>query len=219
MQPRLMREVAQEVPSQSFFSTNADIFLRTLCLAAVTMWFTRAGAAQSTAVLAANALLMQLFILFSYFMDGFAFAGEALSGKYFGAQMWDKLRLTIRGVFRWGLYVAAGFTVAYLFGGRWILALLSDTPSVVETAMHYRWWAVAVPAAGVAAFVWDGIFIGMGLTRQMLISMAAAAAMFFISYYLLILPCGNHGLWLAFIAYLLTRGLIQSLLFRRKPLL
>lgn len=213
---RALGSLCATIPQRSFFNTNIDIFLRTICLAAVTLWFTRAGAAQSTAVLAANALLMQLFILFSYFMDGFAFAGEALSGKYFGAKMWIKLRATILGEFRWGLYVAGAFTLIYLFGARWIFELLSDNPSIVDTAMRYRWWAVAVPAAGVAAFVWDGVFIGMGLTRQMLASMAMAAVMFFVAYFLLIAPCGNHGLWLAFIAYLLTRGLMQTILYLRK---
>lgn len=211
----MVTALSHAIPRKSFFNTNADIFLRTLCLAAVTMWFTRAGATQSTAVLAANALLMQLFILFSYFMDGFAFAGEAMAGKYFGASLCNELRSTIRGVFRWGCYVALSFTLLYLFGARLIFEILSDNAEIVDTAMHYRWWALAIPAAGVAAFVWDGIFIGMGLTRQMLMSMAVAATLFFSVYFLMIGPMGNHGLWLAFICYLLTRGIMQSILFYR----
>ncbi|MCD8386498.1 MAG: MATE family efflux transporter [Bacteroidales bacterium] len=199
-----------------FFSLNTDIFLRTLCLVAVTLWFTRSGARSGSDILAANALLMQLFILFSYFMDGFAFAGEAMAGKYFGQGNRPMLSATIRGIFQWSLGVVILFTLLYGLGGRLILELLTDDPAVVDTAMSYLPWAIAVPAAGVMAFVWDGIFIGLTLSRQMLLSMLCASAVYFLLYFLLTPTLSNHGLWLSFISYLLTRGLIQSLLYPKK---
>lgn len=209
------RRVGEWRSLRRFFSLNADIFLRTLCLAMVTMWFTRAGASVSPTVLAANALLMQLFILFSYFMDGFAFAGEAMAGKYYGARQSDMVSATVRGIFVWGAVVAAVFTLAYGAGGRSILRLLTSEASVVEAASAYLPWVWAVPAAGVAAFVWDGIFIGLTRTRDMLLSMAVASGAYFIVYFALHRVIGNHGLWLAFITYLALRGIIETVLFRR----
>lgn len=206
----IISDILDRQQLKRFFMVNGDIFLRTLCLAAVTLWFTHAGATNGPSTLAANALLMQLFILFSYFMDGFAFAGEAMAGKYFGAGNLDGLKSTIKGVFGWGAAVVAVFTLIYGLCGREILELLSDNVAIVATAMHYLPWAIAIPAAGVAAFVWDGIFIGTTLTRQMLQSMVAAMLVYFALFFTLQPLLGNHGLWLAFIAYLCVRGGVQT---------
>lgn len=198
-----------------YFSVNADIFLRTLCLVAVTVWFTRTGAKAGVTTLAANALLMQLFMLFSYFMDGFAYAGEAIGGRCHGAGDVPGLQAVVRTLLRWGAGLAALTAGMYLVAGRLILELLTDRPEVVAEAMHYLPWAVAVPVAGVWAFVWDGIFIGMTRTRAMLTAMAAAMAVFF-GVWLLARPMGNHGLWLAFVLYLATRGAAEWALYARK---
>lgn len=197
-----------------FFRVNRDIFLRTLCLVAVTLFFTSAGAAQGEIILAVNTLLMQLFTLFSYVMDGFAYAGEALSGKYIGAQNREAFMKTVRRLFGWGAVMAVLFTLAYATGGNAFLGLLTDDREVIAAADTYFYWALAVPAAGMAAFIWDGVFIGATATRGMLLSMAVAAACFFVLYYGLSSHLSNHALWLAFLAYLLVRGAVQTGLFR-----
>lgn len=198
------------------FSINTDIFLRTLCLVAVTVWFTRAGAGQSVAILAANALLMQLFMFFSYFSDGFAYAGEALAGKAHGAADSDGLRQIVKALLQWGTGIAVAFTIIYYVGGEFILRLLTDEPGVVATALEYLPWAVAVPACGILAFIYDGIFIGLTATRRMLASIAVSAGVFFGVYALAFPLMANHGLWLAFDAYLLLRGLWLACDFARK---
>lgn len=196
-----------------FFSVNMDIFLRTLCLVAVTMWFTRAGARQGDVVLAVNALLMQLFMLFSYMMDGFAFAGEALAGRYIGARDGRMLRLSIRNLFLWGAAVSVVFTVFYWVVGDGFLSLLTSDADVISASREYSVWALVIPVAGMSAFIWDGVFIGATMTRRMLLSMAVAMAVFFGVYVLLFPSMGNHALWLAFILYLACRGLVQTVLF------
>lgn len=202
------------VELRRFFSINADIFLRTLCLVAVTLWFTSAGAHQGDTILAVNALLMQLFLLFSYFMDGFAFAGEALVGKYIGARQPDKLAMSIKALFQWSIAVAVIFTLIYLFAGERFLHLLSNDVTVVEASSQFYYWAAIIPIAGFLAFTWDGVFIGATRTRAMLMSMFVAMVVFFVLYNLLITPMGNHGLWLAFIVYLFVRGIVLSVIFR-----
>ena len=197
-----------------YFSVNADIFLRTLCLVAVTVWFTRSGAQAGVVTLAANALLMQLFMLLSFFMDGFAYAGEAIGGRCYGAADGAGLHTVVRTLLRWGAALALLFGAAYLAGGRLILELLTDRREVVADAMRYLPWAAAVPLAGVWAFVWDGIFIGMTRTRAMLAAMAAAMAVFFAAW-TLTRAMGNHGLWLAFVLYLATRGAVEWALYYR----
>lgn len=158
---------------------------------------------------------MQLFMFFSYFMDGFAYAGEALAGRFAGAADRTSLRSLVRSLMRWGTALAAIFAAGYLFGGHLILRGLTDRSEVVDEAMRYLPWAALVPVAGVWAFIWDGIFIGLTRTRAMLLAMATAMLVFFI-----VLastrPLANHGLWLAFCLYLLTRGLAEALLYKNK---
>ena len=199
----------------SFFRVNRDIFLRTLCLASVMLFFTSAGSRSGDIILAVNTLLMQFYLLFSYVMDGFAFAGEALSGRRKGAGNYMALHNTVRRLFQWGAALTIVFTVVYVLCGSFFVSLLTSEPQVRAASTDYLPWAVAVPAFGVMAFLWDGVFIGMTLTRGMLVSSFIATLLFF-AFYLLLFPVwGNHGLWLAFIVYLLMRGLIQTLWFRR----
>ena len=200
----------QREAMKRFFAVNRDIFLRTLCLVAVTMFFTSAGAAQGEIILAVNTLLMQLFTLFSYIMDGFAYAGEALSGRYIGARNPKAFQDTVRHLFLWGGMMVLLFTGMYALGGNAFLGLLTDEPEVIAASGDYFLWALLIPVAGMAAFVWDGVFIGATATRGMLMAMAAAALCFFGLYYGLRELWGNHALWLAFVTYLAMRGVVQT---------
>ena len=199
-----------------FFSVNRDIFLRTLCLVAVNMYFTSAGAQQGAVILAVNTLLMQLFLLFSYVMDGFAYAGEAMAGKYYGAGNMVALRDTVWRVFRWGGMMALLFTIVYIQGGSDFLSLLTDEQSVVAASAEYLPWAVLIPFAGLAAFVWDGIFIGLTATRSMLMSLVFSALAFFAICFTLVPFFGNHALWLALVVYVIVRGLVLTVAAHKK---
>jgi MATE family multidrug resistance protein len=195
-----------------FFKVNTDILLRTMCLVAVTMYFTSAGASQGDTILAVNTLLMQLFTLFSYFMDGFAFAGEALVGKAVGARSRTMFVSAMRRLFVWGAAVASVFMLLYALGGRSFLEILTDDASVVSAALDYMPYAVLIPLCGVCGFIMDGVFIGATATRQMLVSMSVAAVSFFAIHLSFRSGCTNDALWVAFLAYLFLRGAVQLLL-------
>ncbi len=198
-----------DIPAlRRFFSVNADIFLRTLCLISVTVWFTRSGASQGTVILSVNALLMQLFTIFSYFMDGFAFAAEALCGKLFGAADHKGLRTAIRHFVGWGAVMALIFTAFYALFGNQIIAILTDDRTIRLAADAYHNWSVMIPVCGFLAFIADGIAIGLTRTRLMLRSMVLSTILFFGIYFLLSVKFENHALWIAFLSYLLGRGII-----------
>lgn len=205
-------EVMDKVAMRRFFQVNGDIFFRTLCLVVVTTFFTSTGAKQGDIVLAVNTLLMQLFTLFSYIMDGFAYAGEALSGRYIGARNKTALSRMIRLLFGWGIGLSLSFTLLYGVGGKGFLSLLTNDSVVIQEAGTYFYWVLAVPLAGFAAFLWDGILIGATATRLMLYSMLVASGTFFLIYYLFFGMMGNHALWMAFLIYLLLRGSMQWVL-------
>lgn len=231
---RMMRDVDGRSSSEktirnyswtAFFRVNRDIFLRTLCLVSVNLAFTSAGARQGDMLLAVNTLLMTFYTIFSYVMDGFAFAGEALAGKYCGANDKSALaRLTYSLLWRWGLPLALIFTLAYFLGGGLLVRLLTNDGAVVAAACAYSPWTWLIPLAGYAAFIYDGIFIGMTLTRGMLVSSFVSAASFFAILAIAVLmplvqahqELVNHALWLAFIAYLAMRGLMQRHILSRK---
>jgi MATE family multidrug resistance protein len=199
----------------SLFRVNRDIFLRTVCLVAVNLFFTAAGARQGDLILSVNTLLMTLFTLFSYVMDGFAFAGEALGGKLYGARNWEGFHALVRRLLLWGAFMVVLFTATYALGGKPFLSLLTNHHEVIEAATPYLPWALLIPLAGVAAFIYDGLFIGITATRGMLLSSAIATAVFFLLHFTLSPHLHNHALWLALIVYLLIRGIIQAVWLRR----
>ena len=203
-------------PLKQFFSLNKDIFLRTLCLVAVNLFFTAAGSRESTIVLAVNTLLMTLFTIFSYFMDGFAYAAEALSGKYYGARNMGAFRGVVRRTMGFGAVVAVGFTLLYIVGGENFLSLLTSDKQVIAASGEYFWWAVLIPLSGMSAFVFDGIFVGITQSKSMLCSTGVASASFFGLFFGLHPFWGNHALWLAFILYLLLRGIVLFVIYRKK---
>lgn len=196
-----------------FFQVNRDIFLRTLCLIAVTTYFTSAGSTQGELTLAANTLLMQFFIIFSYFMDGFAYAGEALGGRYFGAHDRLNFQRVTRCLFAWGGALSVLFFFIYFLSGTSLLHLLTDDSQVINRAQQYLPIIYFIPLISFAAFLFDGLYIGTTATRYMLISMFCASAAFFV----LINVCtlSNTLLWLAFLVYLGGRGLMQAFLFKK----
>ena len=217
---RLMRYISVKAMRDTkammrFFTVNRDIFLRTVFLVAVNLFFTAAGAKQGAVILSVNTLLFQLFTLYSYVMDGFAYAGEAIGGKYYGAGNVRAFDDIVRRLFVWALLLTALYTLVYLFGGRPFLRLLTDEPDVVSASKEYMPWAVAIPLSGMGAFYWDGLYIGMTATRGMLASTFAGAIVFFATYTLLFPMLENHALWLALTLYLVARGIVQALLFKR----
>lgn len=190
-----------------------DLFLRTLCLVGVTVYFTTAGSRMGTLTLDANALLMQFFMLYSYFTDALANAAEALSGEYLGRRDGAGLRGVVRQLFGWGSCFALVFTLLYATAATPILHLFTNQTEVIAYARPYLPWVIAIPFVSLAAFIWDGVYIGLTLTSRMFLSMLVSAIVFFALW--LLLGPGNHALWFSFVAYLATRSLMQTVLISR----
>lgn len=204
-----------------FFRVNGDIFLRTVCLSAVFTFITAASGRISDEVLAIDALLLQFFTLFSYIMDGFAYAGESLVGRYIGAREPRNLRLAVRLLLAWGLALTALFTLLYSFFSTPFLHIFTSDEALISASADYMGWVLAIPVCGFAAFLFDGIFIGATASRTMRNAMFAATAVFFGLYFgfkamanlqgALDSHTWNNILWTAFMVYLLMRGLLQGI--------
>ncbi len=192
-----------------FFKVNSNIFIRTMALVTVTTFFMSASAKLGNDILSVNALMMQLFILFSFIMDGFAYAAEALTGKLIGAGKKSELKALVKRLFIWGGIIVVIFTLIYGVFTDQILSFLTDKQNIVELSKEYQFWALLIPVAGFSAFLWDGIFIGATASRQMRNSMLIASASFFVIYFSFNTFFLNNILWFAFIVYLALRGIIQ----------
>ncbi|MEG1371674.1 MAG: MATE family efflux transporter [Mucinivorans sp.] len=213
---RLFEGVFEPRSLAMFFRLNRDIFIRTLCLVAVFTYFTKASSSMGNITLAANTLLLQLFTLFSYFMDGFAYAGEALAGRYTGSRNAGRLHRTVSAIFKVGATVAVVFSLLYLFGGQYILMIFSPEASVMEAAMASMNYVAMVPVIGFAAFLMDGLLVGMTRSKVMRDAMLIATALFFGLYFALVGTLGSSALWIAFLSYLAARGGLQVLLVRHR---
>lgn len=194
-----------------FFKVNSDIFLRSLCIIAVTTYFTIASSKMPYPMLAVNTLLMQLFTLFSYFMDGFAYASESLCGKYVGANDKQSLKQTVKAILLWGVVLSLLCVVLYGFFGENILRILTNNENVLNVAKQYMIWVLLIPITGFVAFLYDGILIGMTESKIMRDAIFISTAVFFILYFSLKGLIDNNALWIGFITYLVGRSLLMMM--------
>ena len=198
------------------FSVNRDIFIRTLCLIFTFTFFTAQSASISNTMLAVNTILLQFTTMLSYAIDGFAIAGESLVGKYLGRGVASTFRRAIRYVFAWGMGLALIFTCIFFFVGEQLLHLFTDKSAITAAATPFLFWIILMPIINSIAYIWDGIYIGAtasgAMRNQMLLS---TLAIYLPIYYLCTPIFGNHGLWLALLLFMLSRGLILTITSKR----
>lgn len=186
------------IDAASFFTLNRDLFLRSLGMIAVYVGFTVIGAGLGDRMLAVSSILMKLLMLFSYFTDGFAYAGEALTGRFIGEHDKDGVRSTVRGTFAWGFGLAGAFMLLYGLGGTPLLRLMTSDAAVVETGRAFLPWLLLMPLFGCPAFTWDGIYIGATASKDLRDSTLLCAAGFFAIWF--------AGRWLLSAAGIGTQG-------------
>ena len=209
------KEIFVKAKLLQFFKVNGNIFLRTFCLVIVFTSFTTFSTKSGDTILAVNTLLLQLFTLFSYIMDGFAYAAESLTGKFIGAKNNNGLKLSIKYIFRWGWILTIFFTILYLLFGNQILGLLTNNQEVLNGAKPFLGWVLLVPISGFAAFLWDGVYVGATASKAMRDAIFIATFGYFLIYYSLVSFIGNNALWIALLLFLLLRGLIMKFLAKK----
>jgi len=187
-----------------FFGVNTDLFFRSACIMGVSLAVTAYGARLGDLTLAVNAVMMQFFILFSYFMDGLAYSGEALCGRSAGARDREGLMRSVGALTLWGAVAAVVFGLIYLLFLPQAVGLLTDVSEVRAGVVAMRFYVVAIPVLSAAAFLYDGFFIGLTAIRRMLVTTFLSAIFFFAIVWLG--PKANATLWTAFLGYLLLRG-------------
>ena len=206
-----LREIFAFSKLKRFLNISADIFIRTCCLVFSHAYFTAKSAALSDTFLAINTILLQYINLLSYAIDGFAFAAESLVGKYKGAQDLRNLKQTTRLIFLWAFLFAGVILLILVCFGERLLYVFTDQGALIEQAKGYLIWVIVAPVINVAAYIWDGIFLGATASRALRNSVIVSTLFYFTAIYLL-MPFGNHGLWGALTLLLIARGVSLTVL-------
>ncbi|MCM1176455.1 MAG: MATE family efflux transporter [Clostridium sp.] len=214
--------------TRKFFTMNTDLFIRSLCFMGIYIGFTTFSAHYGDLILATSSIMMKILLLFSYFTDGFAYAGEAMTGKYIGMMNHGKVVETIRYTFIWSMGIALIFMVIYGTAGIPVIKLMTSDPAVIEACRQYIPWLLCMPLIGCAAFTWDGIYVGATAARSIRNAMIYAAAGFLLTYFIGVLATGNcrhaetdssnlglHLLLLAYFIHLIIRAIYLTIKYRR----
>ena len=223
------REMGWNKELQSFMRLNGNIFIRSLCFMVVYMGFTSIAGYYGDTELAVSSILMKLFMLFSFFVDGFAYAGEALVGKIIGesqesrveSQEWkvesqeSRVERCVRLLFRWSMGVGLFFTLIYALWGEECIGLLTDDKDVLAASIRYMGWLIAMPIISTLAFMWDGIYVGATAGKEIRNAMIYAAIAFVICYAGLHTVWGMQALYVAYFAHLLARVVYLSIRWKR----
>ena len=221
---RELRGMLSASELRGFFRLNINLFGRSVGFTAIYIGYTMIAARYGDMMLACSSIMMQLLMLFSYFTDGFAYAGEALTGRFIGAQDKPMLRRTVKYVFLWSMSLALLFVFIYMAAGTPLLRMLTDDEAVVDACRQFLPWLVLMPPLGCAAFTWDGVYLGATASRGIFIAMAGAAVCFFAVWSggrRVLDPSGAtaiHLLMAAYFSHLAFRTFWLSLRYRKEVL-
>jgi MATE family multidrug resistance protein len=196
-----------------FFKVNTDFMIRSFLLIISIAFFTNQSAKLGDNILAVNMILLQSFYIFSYFTDGFAYAGEALVGKFVGSNDRNNLIKVIRLLLIWGFSISIPFTILYALFPSTFVKIISDNPNILTEVEPYYIYMIVIPLITFAAFIWDGIYIGATASKAIRNTMIISTILVFLpSWYILTPKFGNHGLWIAFLCFMIARGVAMTLM-------
>lgn len=163
---------------REYFRLNLNLLGRSVCFTVIYMGYTMLAARYGDVMLSCSALMMQLLMIFSYFTDGFAYAGEALTGRFIGEGNREMVRSTVKYVFVWSMAIAVAFIGVYQVGGVPLLRLLTSDSALVDSCRVFLPWLLLMPPIGCAAFTWDGIYLGATAAKPIFRAMLGATAVF-----------------------------------------
>lgn len=225
------KDVFKGGQTKRFFAMNADLLIRSLCFIGIYIGFTSLSAHYGDLILASCSILMKILMLFSYFTDGFAYAGEALVGRFIGAGDAFRMRKSVIWTFVWSMGLAAVFIFVYAFGGRLLVEIMTSDEAVIEMVLRYIPWLLVMPLIGCAAFTWDGIFIGATASKDLRNSLVWATVAFFAAFFIgmwIVKSCNVtgeafgvvvvHVLMAAYFMHLIVRTVYMSLRYKSSVL-
>ncbi|MBR7153849.1 MAG: MATE family efflux transporter [Paludibacteraceae bacterium] len=216
---REMRDAFRGPDWRRMMALNGNLFIRSLCFMVVYVGFTSLAGKYGDTELAVSSILMKLFMFFSFFVDGFAYAGEALVGKEWGKSSMtnhqSSIGPTVRALFNWAIGVGLVFTALYAIGGKGCIELLTSDAEVIAASSKYLGWLIAMPIISTLAFMWDGVYVGATAGVQIRNSMIWAAAGFVIGYMATFTWLGPQALYIGYFAHLIARAVYLTVVWKK----
>lgn len=211
----LWSDIIDEIKVLAMFKLNIDIMIRTFVLLGGFAWFADKAAQIDDTVLAANHVLLQFVSLSAFFLDGFAYVVEMLSGRAIGQNNKQEFIKQLKDS-----SIIAGITAIFLGVGIFVLGpslipLLTQDVSVQNVADKHLLFAGTYIMFSFVAFQLDGVYIGATKSREMRNSSIISLIVFITVSYFLMGSFENVGLWIAFIIYVMIRGLTLIMYFPR----
>lgn len=199
-----------------FFKVNTDLMIRSFLLIISIAFFTNQSAKLGDNIFAINMIILQSFYIFSYFTDGFAYAGEALVGKFIGSNDRNKLVRSINLLLVWGFSISIPFTILYALFPATFVKIISTNPNILLEIEPYYIYMIVIPIITFAAFIWDGIYIGATASKAIRNTMIISSVFVFLpSWYFLTPRFENHGLWIAFLCFMITRSIVMTFMAKK----
>ncbi|MDP5053742.1 MAG: MATE family efflux transporter, partial [Congregibacter sp.] len=209
----LWRQLRIFRPYLRLLRNNVNLFLRTLTLLFAFAFFTAAGENLGADVVAANAVMMQFLLFAAFAMDGFAYAAEGLAGEALGSGDLKRFFAVSRRCTLWTAGSALVISALILLGKPWLFPLLTGLPEVLAIMHAQGAWLVALPLIAAPSYLLDGLFIGAGATRAMMLSMLCSALLIYLPCWYLTTGLENDGLWLSFAVFNASRGVTLTMSF------
>lgn len=211
-------QILQAEALLKFFRVSRDIFIRTLCLIFTFAFFTIQSAAFGDEILAVNTILLQFWHILSYGVDGFAYAAESISGRLIGGRKKEEFKKAVKYLIGWGMAFGVILSLMYYLFQNELLLIYTDNPEVLALAKAFMIWTIMAPLINSFCFIWDGIYIGATATAPMRNSMIISSFIIYLPVFYILAPFyGNHALWIAMLAYMISRG-VTLLVFAKKHL-
>jgi multidrug resistance protein, MATE family len=202
----LWQQISRLGDYRNLLLTNQYLFFRTMFLLASFAFFTAMSGRLGIDTLAGNTILLNLLLLASYGLDGFAHAAEALCGHCLGAGDSHRFKLTVKICALWTAGTAAAFSAVFALASSIIFPLFTNLDSVLLVLYTYKYWLVVLPILASASYLLDGVFIGTAKSKLMMQTMLFSSLLVYLPLWYYLQPWGNHGLWLAFAAFNTARG-------------
>ncbi|MDF1758573.1 MAG: MATE family efflux transporter [Legionellaceae bacterium] len=202
--------------TKQLLSLNTNIFIRTLFLVLTTSFFTRQSAYLGVSIVAANMILMNLQLLASFALDGFAIVAETLVARAIGNKNKQDLYFQIKSCAQWSCLFGMIFVVVYYIFGPLFVSLMTSLPGVKSIALDSLPWLVILPLVSVPGFLLDGVFIGLACSIPLRNSILFSCLFVFLPIWYLSQELNNQGLWLSYTCFMLARGIYLFVVFSTK---
>lgn len=189
---------------------SLNMFIRTLALNIAFLLALRFAGIYGEEELAAYSIGINIWLFSSFFIDGYSSAGNAISGKYFGANDLNKLfQLSIK-LIRINVIVGILLGISYLAISPFLIDWFTSDKNVQTLFMSFFWLIIIALPINSVAYTLDGIFKGMGKAKLLRNLLLTGTFGIFIP----VLYISDHfgmniySIWIAFLAWMLWRSLV-----------